>query len=222
MGVLFAGFETTANTIAWSLYHLTTLEDVRQAVVSEIEAQLAGRTIDELTADDLKHCPLVSAVGNESLRLHAPAPGHVGDVVPREGATVGGVFLPHATPIYAMYSAYYVQEHFFDHASTFDPQRWIDGRVDARADQLGIPKSEFFAPFLLGPHVCLGKTLAETELHVALALAVSLQLHFSRQAATQGHDERCHGCRCCASFPRTAHSCVGCVRQHKRRTVSKS
>lgn len=101
IGVVFAGFETTSTTICWALYGILEQEPLRLRVLSELRTQLAGRTIDELTAADLNECHLLSACIDESLRLHPAATGRVGDVASLDGLTVCGVHLPHGTPVYA-------------------------------------------------------------------------------------------------------------------------
>lgn len=169
MGVIFAGFDTTSNTIAWCLYHLSIDTNRREKVRQELRALLIGDSVDELTADTIRDAHYLAACVNETLRLHSPAPGHVGDVVAAEGAEIDGYRVPQGSPCYAMQVAYYLSDDYFDGAATFDPERWIDGRVDQKAKSLGLSVSEFFAPFLVGPHVCLGKQLAEMEARIVVA-----------------------------------------------------
>ncbi len=104
VGLIFAGFETTSNIISWTLYLLMTHDSIRRELASEVtckakscpaqmvllfadralvldSAVLNGRLLDELNADDVRECKLLTACVNEALRLHTPAPGHVGDAV---------------------------------------------------------------------------------------------------------------------------------------------
>lgn len=63
----------------------------------------------------------------------------------------------------------YGSERYFDNADTYDPDRWLDGRVAATAAREGLALNEFFAPFLVGNHVCLGRQLAEVEARTIVA-----------------------------------------------------
>jgi cytochrome P450 len=169
MGLLFAGFETTSNAVAWAVYFLSMQPLTTRAILEQLHGVLGGRSIDELTATDIKACPLLMAVFNESLRLRSPAPGHVGDAVADLTLADGKLFIPKGTTVFAFYLCYFRDELYFDNPETFDIYRWTDGRAEQAAAKAGLSLSEFFTPFLVGQHVCLGRQLAELEAQVILA-----------------------------------------------------
>ena len=66
--MILAGYETTANTLAFSIYLLARNPDTQQRLLQEVD-QFAGRP----GYDDLQHFPYSAAVINEALRLYPPA-----------------------------------------------------------------------------------------------------------------------------------------------------
>jgi cytochrome P450 len=187
MGMIFAGFDTTSNTLAWSLYFLSFNPEARKKLIAEIDGILDdGKSIDDLSSNDIKEAHFLKACVNETLRLRSPAPGHVGDVID-EGTEVDGIKLPKGAVCFTNFSCYYLDELYFDHPDRFDPDRWIDGRVQATAgagffcnfciiylllfqlDSLNMSVNELFNPFLPGKHTCIGRVLAELEARVVLA-----------------------------------------------------
>ena len=169
MGLVFAGFETTSNAVAWAMFFLSEQPETVQAILSQLSSALGDRSIDELTAADLKACPLLLAAFYESLRLRAPAPGHPVDTTNDVTLQDGKYFIPKGTTVYAMYSFSFLDEKFFENPNTFDLFRWIDGRAEKAASKIGMSISELFTPFLVGQHVCLGRQLAELEGQIILA-----------------------------------------------------
>lgn len=169
LGIVFAGHDTTSNSLAWAIYFLSQSEKANQRLQAELREIMGDRSIDEMTLEDVKNAPFLQACVNETLRLRSPAPGHVGDVVSPEGAEVDGILLPQGSVCFSFFSAYYLDEDYFDNAESFDPDRWLDGRVKAKAESIGMSVSEFFNPFLPGKHTCIGRVLAELEARVVLA-----------------------------------------------------
>lgn len=169
MGILFAGFETTSSSVTWALYFLSHLPNERAAIIAELDAALQGRHIDELTFADVKACPLLLAALYESLRLRPPAPGHPGTAICNVELDQGRCRIPKGTVVYAFYSCFLVSEEFFDRPQEYDLRRWIDGRAEAAAAKAGLSLAEFFTPFLVGQHTCLGRPLAELEGQILLA-----------------------------------------------------
>ena len=66
--MILAGYETTANTLAFSIYLLGRNPSAQQSLLQEVD-QFAGRP----GYDDLQQFPYAAAVINEALRLYPPA-----------------------------------------------------------------------------------------------------------------------------------------------------
>lgn len=68
--ILFAGHETTSNTICWALLELARHPDVQEKLRQEIHEYIISHGVTELTASDFDSMPFLQAVLKETLRLH--------------------------------------------------------------------------------------------------------------------------------------------------------
>lgn len=157
MTFIFAGHETTANALAWTLYLLSQFPEWEEKVAGEARAVLEGRMAG--TAD----LPaLVSArmVIDESLRLYPPAP-----LMGREAIgpdTVGGIHIDAGT--FVTISPWLIHRHrtLWRDPDYFDPERFAPGRKEA------IPRFAYI-PFGAGPRICIGMGFAIQEAMIILS-----------------------------------------------------
>ena len=166
---IVAGHETTALSLAWSLYLMGFDPAAQDRARAEAQAALGGRTA---TADDLPNLPFVRAIIDEALRLYPPA-GMVsrtamaddvlGDTEIRKGDTV-------MIPIYALHRS----QLLWDDPDAFVPDRFLDRRAIQRFAYL---------PFGDGPRICIGASFALQEAVLVLA---TLRSRF-RFHAVPGH-----------------------------------
>ncbi|MGQ0603694.1 MAG: cytochrome P450, partial [Anaerolineales bacterium] len=70
IGLFFAGHETTADTLAWTLYLLSRHPEIQARVQAEVDSVLNGRTP---ATGDLPHMPYVFQVIQEAMRLYPAA-----------------------------------------------------------------------------------------------------------------------------------------------------
>jgi cytochrome P450 len=83
--MLLAGYETTANALAFTLYLLAANQNEQLRLCEEVDAFGCDKVP---SYDDLERLPYVEACLKEALRLYPPAPTHI-----REAArdmTIGG------------------------------------------------------------------------------------------------------------------------------------
>ncbi len=86
--MFFAGSDTTASTVAWTLYELSQNDALQSELSEEIDAAVAAKAGACLSPEELDRMPLLNACIKESLRLYPPAP-IVGRDVPHN-CTIGG------------------------------------------------------------------------------------------------------------------------------------
>ena len=151
--MLFAGEDTTANTLAWATYLLAQDPAAQRRLAAEADAVLgADRTPQHAEAADAMH--FAEAVFREAARLKSTAP--IIFVEPIEDTTVAGVELPAGTRVVCMTRLVgrpLARERF-------DPDRWLTDGHDAKT----------FLPFGAGPRFCPGRNLAFLEGKTALAM----------------------------------------------------
>lgn len=157
MTLFVAGYETTANALAWTWHLLMQHPAIYQQVQQEVQQVLAGRTP---TAADLPSMPLLLRVIKESLRLY-PAVPVIGRrvVVP---LTIDGYHLPVNTVVGV--SMYVIQRRadLFPEPARFDPDRWLPTR------ETSLPRYAYL-PFGIGPRTCIGNQFALHEAQLVLA-----------------------------------------------------
>jgi len=154
--ILLAGHDTTAHTLTWVWYLLSTHPAWQQAVAAEVREVAADRTL-EFT--DLTRLPLCERVVREALRLYPPA--WWADRVSDEQTELGGYRVPAGTLV--IWSTYVSQRdaRVFSEPERFDPDRFLPERAAA------IPDGAYL-PFGAGAHVCIGNNFALTEAKLIL------------------------------------------------------
>lgn len=154
-----AGYETTAVSMAWTMYLLAQHPDVLSRAKAEIRAVLGQR--DRPSADDLRAMPYLSQIINESLRLYPPAwlmsrlslgPDRLGNYTleANQGVLVSPYILHH------------------DPDSWPDPERFIPDRFAAEMIKDRHPYA--FMPFGGGPRLCIGNQFALMEMQALLTI----------------------------------------------------
>jgi len=147
----FAGFDTTAHSIAWTLLELA--RNPQEQTKLRDALQRWSRDSD---GEDARNCPQVKHVTKESLRLHPPAPigGYriLGEdmKLPHKDMTIPkGKML--GVAIYALMR----NESVFENPDSYAPSRW---------ENPSEASMKAFMPFLVGRRNCIGQALANAEL----------------------------------------------------------
>lgn len=146
--LFITGHETTANTIMWSLYLLSTHPEIYAKWLEEIRQH--DKSIPSI--GDMDQYPLTNAIIKETMRLYPAAP-----VIPRRAIAsdsfqgtqidVGDEVL---LSIYNMHR----NPKFWENPHSFEPRRFLDENK--------IPLYQYL-PFGRGKRACIGERLAMTE-----------------------------------------------------------
>lgn len=155
--LFFAGHETTAVTLTWTLLLLSRHPEVAARVQQEI-SQVLG---DRLPAyEDVRSLRYLNWVVQEALRLYPPIWGF-GRETTRE-VTIDGYTIPKGATVFMSQWVLHRDTRYFDRPGEFDPERWSDGLAGR------LPRGAY-VPFGLGPRRCLGNVFALTEAVLVLA-----------------------------------------------------
>jgi cytochrome P450 len=164
---IVAGHETTALTLAWSLYLCAFDPKVQDAARAEAQAALGERPA---TAEDLPALPLIRRIVDEALRLYPPAAflsrtAQTSDTLLGREVKRGDTVI---LPIYALH-----RHHALWHnPDAFDPSRFATGqKIDRFA----------YLPFGDGPRICIGASFALQEAVIILATLLA-RFRFTRIA----------------------------------------
>ncbi|WP_102224126.1 cytochrome P450 [Acidimangrovimonas sediminis] len=162
---IVAGHETTALTLAWSLYLCAFDPAVQDRARDEARAVLGDRAA---TAADLASLPYIRRIVDEALRLYPPA-AFLSRTAQKADTICGREVRPGDTvmlPIYALHR---------NHALWPDPDRFDPDRF---ADPKAIDRFAYL-PFGDGPRVCIGASFAIQEAVIILATLLA-RFRFTR------------------------------------------
>lgn len=161
---VLAGYETTANTLAFTTFLLAQHTEVERKLVEEIQ-RLAPNQEQALNFKDLAEFKYTHNVVNEALRLYPP--GAMLTREAKETVTIGGknkgdkqYIIPKGTWVVIPVWSLHRDELFWgDNALEFDPDRFQDSSKLTKYAHL---------PFGIGPRNCIGQRFAMEEVKLAL------------------------------------------------------
>lgn len=155
--MLVAGHESTAITMAWTLYLLSKHAFIERHMQEELDETLGNRAP---AFADLPKLGYLSRIIKESLRLYPPF--WMLTRSPIEDDEVGGHTIPAGSVL--MCSPYVTHRNpdFWPNPEAFDPDRFTPERSAGR------PQLAYF-PFGGGPRLCIGMRMAEYQITMMLA-----------------------------------------------------
>ncbi len=161
IGTFLAGLDTVAIATSFVLYNLLRYPEVLARVKAEVDEAFAGSST--LSVDALKGMHALHATILETLRMYP-----ILAFVTRE-AKETFEFAGHRVDagdklMLAPVVPHFLAEHF-PSPETFDIDRYILPRREHQ-------RPGVYAPFGVGPHICLGAGMAEVQLMVLLATIV--------------------------------------------------
>ncbi|ROL50455.1 Sterol 26-hydroxylase, mitochondrial [Anabarilius grahami] len=162
--LLLAGVDSTSNTMMWALYLLSRDPEAQEALYQDVTRVLKGDTVP--TAQEVNNMPYLKAVIKETLRMYPVVPMN-SRLISENDVVIGGHFFPKKTTFSMSHYAISRDEKVFPEAWKFKPDRWLrDGRT--RPNPFGS------IPFGFGVRGCVGRRIAELEMHLALARLIKL------------------------------------------------
>lgn len=204
--LLFAGQDTSAATLSWTLHLLSLNPEKRRKLEEEVRSvvQSEGTTdTNRVTKSMISQMPYLDTVIKESMRLYPVAPFIVRKLttdvtIPDESDDKKQTTsLPAST--FACIWIYSLHRHpkLWDRPDEFLPERWIDSEL--RSKDFGQQEYGAYMPFAIGPRNCLGQPLAQVILRILLARIVNkysaLDLRFEALQTLKGDevriDDRC-------------------------------
>jgi cytochrome P450 len=157
LSILFAGHETTATTLAWALYQIHRLPQVREKLVQELDS--VGETA---TPMQIAQLPYLTAVCQETLRMYPVLPV-IFPRITKSPMTIAGYSFDAETTLLPSIYLVHMREDLYPEARQFKPERFFERQYSP---------SEYL-PFGGGSRRCLGYALAQLEMKLVLARVLS-------------------------------------------------
>jgi cytochrome P450 family 110 len=152
MTLLFAGHETTATALAWAVYWINYLPEVKEKLLAEFAT--IESTEDVLAISRL---PYLSAVCSETLRIY-PVGMLTFPRITQEPVSIQGYDLPAQTVVVGCIYLTHHREDIYPEPNLFKPERFLNRQFSPY---------EYF-PFGGGSRRCIGMALAQLELKLVL------------------------------------------------------
>ncbi|KAL6699311.1 cytochrome P450 [Trichoderma pleuroticola] len=126
--LIFAGTDTTSNTLTYMFYELAKHSQWQKQLQTELDEAALGEVPEY---KDVMKLRVLDAIIHETLRLHPAAPASLQRLAPSEGgAVVDGIVIPQNG--IASCQAYTTQRDptVYPNPERFDPGRWLDASED--------------------------------------------------------------------------------------------
>ncbi|XP_015898696.3 iridoid oxidase [Ziziphus jujuba] len=158
--MFLAGSETTSSTIEWAMAELLRRPELMQKAKEELNRVVGPkRKVEERDMDNL---PYLQAVVKETLRLHPPIPL----LLPRnalEDTKFMGYLIPKDTQIFVNVWGIGRDPESWDEPLCFKPERFIGSNIEYKGQNYEL------LPFGSGRRICVGMSLGQRMVHLALA-----------------------------------------------------
>lgn len=155
---LSAAGTATVRALTWFWYLVGTHPDVEARLHEELRRVLGSAPV---TAEKLQQLPYARQIIDETLRLYPPIPAIMRESVARD--EVCGVALPRRAVVAILPWVVHRHRRLWPDPDLFDPDRFTP---EAKARQ---PRFAYL-PFATGPRVCVGASLATTQMLAAVAV----------------------------------------------------
>ncbi|MBK1972311.1 cytochrome P450 [Campylobacter sp. 2018MI35] len=151
--LFLAGHETTASSLTWTLYLLSSFEDEQEKAYREIEEVLQGKDI-EIT--HLKQFKILTNIFKESLRLYPPVGFFAREA--KQDTKIRDKFIKKGSGV--VVAPWLIQRHekYWEKPNDFDPSRFENDY-----------KKDAYFPFGMGERICIGQAFAMQEAILILA-----------------------------------------------------
>jgi cytochrome P450 family 110 len=157
MTLLVAGHETTATSLAWALYWIYNLPQVREKLLKELDG--LG---EEFEPNALMRLPYLNAVCNETLRIYPVVMVALNRLVKSPLEFMGYHLEPGTLVIPCTYLTHH-REDLYPDSKQFKPERFLERQYTPNE----------FLPFGGGNRRCIGMAFALFEMKMVLATVLS-------------------------------------------------
>ncbi|KAJ4286037.1 hypothetical protein N0V90_013384 [Kalmusia sp. IMI 367209] len=170
----FAGHDTTAHTLAFTIYLLATAPEIQDWVLEELNYVLGEKPIEEWSyTNDFPKLKRTLALLYETIRLYSPVPIAKSTGTSEKALTVEGktFVIPANTLLIPNHIAVHTHPKFWGKDSLqFNPKRWVDSSTESMGDETFVtPRKGSFIAWSDGVRNCPGKKFSQVEFVASMA-----------------------------------------------------
>ncbi|KAM9305499.1 cytochrome P450 2K4-like [Gastrophryne carolinensis] len=149
-----AGTETTSTTLRWSILLMMKYPDIQKKVQKEIQEHIKPGQMPSM--DARKNMPYTEAVVHEIQRFANIAPLNLSHMPPKD-IYFRGYCIPKGTEVIPLLTSVLYDKTQWKTPDEFNPNNFLD-------DAGKFVRNDAFMPFSAGRRLCLGESMAKTEL----------------------------------------------------------
>ncbi|KAI3380612.1 hypothetical protein SNEBB_011200 [Seison nebaliae] len=158
--LLGAGVDTTSISLQWLLIYLAKYPQIQQEVIEEIDEKVGTNPKTQITTRHINACKKLRAFVKETLRVQPLVTG-TGRFLDKE-IILDNFRIPRGTLVQMNGAVSLLNEDYVDNPDKFDINRWMRGSRETAPDPFA------FLQFGYGARSCLGRRIAEQEIHLLL------------------------------------------------------
>ncbi|BFZ22987.1 hypothetical protein BsWGS_26025 [Bradybaena similaris] len=158
---MFAGHDTTASGMTWTLYALAGHPECQERVYDEISQLLGDR--QDLEWSDLSNMEYTTMCIKEAIRLHSTVP--LIERLTSEELTMNGHKIPAGTRVGIQLFVLHHNPHIWEEPHEFRPDRF-------HPDKQRLMDPFQFIPFSAGSRNCIGQNFAMNEMKTTIAKVI--------------------------------------------------
>lgn len=157
----FAGFDTSALAISYSLFNLGHNPSIQDELYEEITNIVGSDVQSDIELEQLNRMVLLDAVVKETLRMFPSVPVIIRET--NEDLVVNGYTVPKNTSVGITIYWLHNDKELWPNPEVFDPKRFLNKSSN---------EVDNFLPFSNGPRSCIGKQFAMNEVKIVVAHVV--------------------------------------------------
>ncbi|KFA52277.1 hypothetical protein S40293_00629 [Stachybotrys chartarum IBT 40293] len=177
LAMVIAGSQLTMVALSTATYLLLKNPETYRRLQEEVRSSVS--TLSELGVESVQSLPYLSAVVDETLRIHHPTPIHLPRIVAPEGQIIDGKWIPGNTVIGVALQTAQTSSLYWADPHGFHPERFLPLGHAYYDSQFKHDNKEAFHPYSIGNRSCVGKKVFQAEAKLVLAktiFAFDLQL----------------------------------------------
>ncbi|XP_078598368.1 putative cytochrome P450 49a1 [Branchiostoma floridae x Branchiostoma japonicum] len=156
--LMAAGIDTTGNTLMFNLFCLAKNPEAQEKLYREIQEVVpAGQPIDDKVLNRMHY---LRAVRKETFRFYPTVLSNT-RILDRD-VVLSGYFVPAKTIVLMAHDVISSLPEYYPEPEVYKPERWLRGDESSSVQPFAL------LPFGYGPRMCIGRRLAEQELHLGL------------------------------------------------------
>ncbi|TGJ81028.1 hypothetical protein E0Z10_g7742 [Xylaria hypoxylon] len=191
LAVVIAGSQLTTVALATATYLLLKTPEKYRRLRQEIRSSFTDE--NELSVTSTQSLPYLSAVVDETIRIHHPTPIHLPRIIGPEGQRVDGQWIPGNTIIGMALQTAQTSSAYWEDPSSFSPERFLPPEHQWYESRFEHDEKEVFHPFSIGNRNCLGGKVFLSEAKLILARVIfAFDLDLSAQTNENWMDQKAY------------------------------